>query len=153
MLNCEVCCVAKLVEQLAVVPPLKPGHVQFQGPVPVVAVALPVVHILVVGATVNELPLLVPQLPLTGESVKYAVQMAVEPPFNPVHVQFQGPYPVAVVALPAAQKLVVGATANEPPLLDPQVPMIGGTIVTFTVILAVPPLPSETLTTKLSAPA
>lgn len=47
-----------LALQVAVVPPLLPVHVQPQGPVPVMAVAAPVVQKLIVGAVVNVLPLL-----------------------------------------------------------------------------------------------
>ena len=55
-----------VAEQLAFVPPLLPIQLQLQGPVPVTAVAVPIVQKLVVGATVNVVPLLLPQAPFTG---------------------------------------------------------------------------------------
>lgn len=56
-------------KQLAFVPPLLPLQLQLQGPVPVAAVAVPVVQKLVVGAIVKAPPLLVPQAPITGVGV------------------------------------------------------------------------------------
>ena len=55
-----------LAIQLAAAPPLVPVHVQLQGPVPVIADAVPFVQRLVVGAIVKALLLLMPQVPLTG---------------------------------------------------------------------------------------
>jgi hypothetical protein len=55
-----------LAEQVAVVPPLIPVHVQFQGPLPVKVVPVPLEQKLLSGATVKVLPLLVPQEPFTG---------------------------------------------------------------------------------------
>jgi len=45
--------------------------------------------------------LAVPQLPLT---IKLAEHVAVEPEFNPVQDQLQGPVPVTVVAVPVEQR-------------------------------------------------
>ena len=53
-------------EQVAVVPPLVPVHVQLHGPVPETVDSVPVVQRLVVGAMVNALLLLLPQVPFTS---------------------------------------------------------------------------------------
>lgn len=55
-----------LALQVDVVPPLLPLHVQLHGPVPVTAVAVPVVQKLVVGTIVYVPLLLIPQVPLIG---------------------------------------------------------------------------------------
>lgn len=106
----------------AVDPPFAPSHVQLHGPVPVTAVGAPVVQKLVVGAVVNVPLSLLPQVPLTGAGVKLAEHVAVAPPLVPVHVQFHGPVPVIVVAVPVLQKLIVGAVVNVPLSLEPQAP-------------------------------
>jgi hypothetical protein len=71
-----------LAEQDALVPPLLPAHVQFQGPLPVMAVAVPPAQKLVSGATVEVTLLLVPQAPFTdtsgfSEKVAVTVQLPV----------------------------------------------------------------------------
>jgi hypothetical protein len=40
----------------------------------------------------------------------------------PLQVQFQGPVPLTLEAVPAVQRLAVGALVNVLPLLDPQLP-------------------------------
>jgi hypothetical protein len=54
-------------EQLAVLPPPVPAHVQFHGPAPVIDDAVPVAHSPVVGSEVVERPLAVPQAPFSIE--------------------------------------------------------------------------------------
>ena len=49
-------------------------------------------------------------------------QLAVVPPLLPVQLQVHGPVPATAVAVPVAQRLVVGATFDVVPLADPQVP-------------------------------
>jgi hypothetical protein len=74
----------------AVVPPFTPAQLQFQGPVPVSAEAVPVEQRPVVGAPVVATPLAAPQAPLVTASFG-AVQDAVVPPPVPAQLQFQGP--------------------------------------------------------------
>ncbi len=66
-------------EQLAVVPPLDPVQLHVHGPVPLTAVAVPVLQRLVVGAEVNVPPFEEPQTPFTavGENVAVTVQALV----------------------------------------------------------------------------
>jgi len=51
-----------------------------------------------------------------------AEQLAVVPPLDPVQLHVQGPLPLTVVAVPALQRLVVGAEVNVPPFEEPQEP-------------------------------
>ena len=60
----------------------------------------------------------------SGATLSKAEQLASVPLFIPVQFQLQGPVPVTAVAVPALQKLVVGAMVNAPPLLEPQLPLI-----------------------------
>ena len=77
-------------EQLAVVSPLTPLHVQAHGPLPagpaLTREALPALHRLMDGETVSHqaVPLAVPQTPLMPIS---AEQLAFVPPFAPLQVQ------------------------------------------------------------------
>lgn len=64
-----------LALHVAIVPPLLPAHVQFQGPLPVTVEAVPVVQRFVVGATVKVLALLLPQVPLIAARAKVAVTL------------------------------------------------------------------------------
>jgi hypothetical protein len=74
-----------------VVPPLAPVQDQVQGPVPEIAVAVPVVQRLVVGAMYALEPFEVPQAPLTGVLFREAEHVAVEPEFNPTQDQLVVP--------------------------------------------------------------
>ena len=56
-------------EQLAVVPPFNPAQVHAQGPVPVTAEAVPLLHRFVVGAVETVDPSADPHSPLTGVTV------------------------------------------------------------------------------------
>jgi len=51
------------------------------------------------------------------------VQLAVVPPFEPVQLQFQGPVPATVDAVPVEQRLVVGVELTVVPLEAPQAPL------------------------------
>jgi hypothetical protein len=117
----------KTALQLAVVPPFTPVHDQFHGPLPETAVAVPVVQSPVEGAEVSATPLDDPHAPLTGVAVTpfCAVHDAVVPPFDPVHVQFHGPVPSTVVAVPVEQRPVVGVEVNVAPLDPPHTPVTG----------------------------
>ncbi|SPQ00144.1 hypothetical protein NBG4_180020 [Candidatus Sulfobium mesophilum] len=52
----------------------------------------------------------------------YAVQLAVDPPFDPVQLQVHGPLPLTPVVAPALQRPVVGAEDNVWPFDDPHAP-------------------------------
>ena len=47
------------------------------------------------------------------------------PPLTPLHGHVHGPFPDTVPAVPAVQRLVVGAVEKLPPLADPHTPSIG----------------------------
>ena len=111
--------VAIFAEQFAVEPPFDPAQVQVQGPLPPTVLALPAVQRLLAGAVVKVPPLAEPHWPLTGGVAMFAEQFAVEPPFDPAQVQFQGPLPLTVLALPAAQRLLAGAVVKVPPSAEP----------------------------------
>jgi hypothetical protein len=68
------------------------------------------------------LPLAVPHDPLI---IKFAEQLAVDPPLLPLQDQVQGPVPKTVVADPAEQRLVVGADDRLAPFDEPQTPLTG----------------------------
>ena len=53
-------------KQLAVVPPSLPLQLQVHVPLPLTELAVPVAHRLAAGAMVNGVPLLDPQVPVTG---------------------------------------------------------------------------------------
>ena len=74
-----VYCVVKILlvaEQLAVVPPLAPPHVQLQGPVPTTGEEVPVEQRLIVGAVPCVCPSLLPQTPDTA-GITSAAKLAV----------------------------------------------------------------------------
>jgi hypothetical protein len=128
-----------LAEQLVLVPPLRPVQVQDHGPVPLIGVAVPAVQRLVVGVVETVAPFALPQAPLTA-AVLLAEQLAVVPPFDPVHDHDQGPLPVIAVAVPVEQKLPLGAVETVVPLAVPQVPL---TFKGAVQEAAVPPLDPE----------
>ena len=99
-------------EQVAVEPPFDPAQPQLHGPLPLTPEAEPVVHSPLVGAVLVMTPFAGPHWPLTGAEASGAEQVAVVPPLLPTQVQVQGPLPVTVVAVPALQRLVVGAVVT-----------------------------------------
>jgi hypothetical protein len=112
---------------------LEPVHIQFHGPEPLTAVALPVLQRFAVGAALTAVPFAVPQAPFTGvpppepppppellESVAW--HEAVAPPLVPAHIQFHGPEPLIAVELPLAHRFAVGAVLIAAPFAEPQVP-------------------------------
>jgi hypothetical protein len=105
------------------VPPLLPLHAQAQGPVPVTVVAVPALQRPAVGAVETATPFAEPQTPLTAVGCSGALHEAFVPPLLPLHVQFQGPAPVTVVAVPAVQRPVVGAVLTATPFAGPQTPL------------------------------
>ncbi len=113
----EPCCA--LAEQLAFVPPFTPWHVQDHGPEPLTGEAAPVLQRLEVGAEVQVPPLLLPHTPFTSI---LAEQFAAVPPFDPAQVQFHGPTPVTVEAVPALQRFDVGTVKKACPFAEPHTP-------------------------------
>jgi hypothetical protein len=107
-------------EQLAGVPPLLPAQDQFHGPVPVTADAVPRLQSPVVGALVTATPLAVPHEPFTVEEATGAEQLAVVR--RPRQLQYHGPLPLTAEAIPALQRLVVGALLAGTPFAEPQTP-------------------------------
>ena len=61
----------------------------------------------------------------TTDDEAVATQMASVPPFVPVHVQFHGPAPVTVEAVPTKQRPVDGACVIAMPFAEPQTPSVG----------------------------
>ena len=61
---------------------------------------------------------------MTG-GTKLALQLAFEPPFAPLHVQFHGPLPDTADAVPAEQRFDVGADENVPQFEVPHDPLLG----------------------------
>ncbi len=84
---------------------------------------------------------ILPFAPADGVTVQFwiaAEQFAVLPPLAPAQVQDHGPEPLTLLALPAAQRFVVGALVNVPPLDEPQEPLTGSPVkLATTVQLAV----------------
>jgi hypothetical protein len=57
---------------------------------------------------------------------RLAEQLAVVPPLVPPQLQFQGPLPVTVEALPAEQRPLAGTVVKIPLFEEPHVPLPGG---------------------------
>lgn len=85
--------------------------------------AAPTLHRLVEGAAFNVAPFEEPHAPLTTGSA--AAQLAVAPPSEPTQDHTQGLEPVTAVAVPALQRLRVGAIGVAAPLAAPQAPATG----------------------------
>jgi hypothetical protein len=75
----------------------------------------------VVGIEVDAVKDAEPQTP----SIVGAEQYAVAPPLTPVHVHVQGLLPRTGVAVPKAQRLLVGATVVLDPLATSHSPFMG----------------------------
>jgi hypothetical protein len=130
---------ALLAEQLAAAPPFSPVQLHVHGPLPLTAVAVPVLQRFVVGALLNDWPLADPQAPLTGVVETDAEQLAFVPLFTPLQLHVHGPLPLTAVAVPALQRFVVGALLNDWPLADPQAPLTGEEIRAAQVSSLLPP--------------
>ena len=52
-----------------------------------------------------------------------AEQEAEDPPFEPLHVQFQGPVPAIPIVVPEEQRFAVGIETTAISLADPQAPL------------------------------
>jgi hypothetical protein len=114
----------------AVEPPLLPAQNQVHGPLPLTADAVPGLQRLVVGALLTATPFAGPHCPFTGGAggggggeASCATQVAVFPPLLPTQVQVQGPLPVTAVAVPALQRLVVGALVRLVPFEESHTPV------------------------------
>ena len=77
---------------------------------------------------------MVPELPEGGE----AEHCAVVPPFDPAQLQLHGPEPLTAEAVPALQRLVVGAVEVGAPFAEPQEPLTTAALVTVIVLLDAP---------------
>jgi hypothetical protein len=108
-----------VAEQVATVPPLLPAQVQFQGPLPLTADAVPALHRFAVGAVLTVPLFALPQAPVVSSK---AEQLAVVPPLSPTQVQFQGPPPLNFEAVPALQRLADGAVVTPTPAAAPHNP-------------------------------
>ena len=102
-----------------------PAHDQYQSPVPETELATPELQRPVVGAVTNEPPFEYPHWPLTGVIVLLAEQFAVEPPFVPLHDQYQGPEPEIPLDVPELHSPAVGVLENDPPFEYPHCPLTG----------------------------
>ena len=98
-------------------PPLAPEHVHVQGPLPLTTPVIPEEHKPLCGLTRVDVPLAGPQAPSIGEGgSRGAVQLTLIPPFSPRQLQFQGPLPAVVVAVPPEQSPSTGAEVAVAPL-------------------------------------
>ena len=110
-------------EQVAAEPPFDPAQLQFHGPLPLTAEAEPVVQSPLAGAVLTATLFAEPHPPFTGAGGSSASQVVVVPPLLPAQAQFQGPLPVTLVAVPALQRLVVGALVRSAPFEEPHAPL------------------------------
>jgi hypothetical protein len=85
----------------------------------------------------------------TGAELRYAVHIEGVPPFVPSHVQYQGPVPVVVDAVPVLQRLVVGAVVTVVKLAAPQVPLVD-CVPVVTLMLSILKNVSEEVNQKLT---
>jgi hypothetical protein len=78
-----------------------------------------------VGAVLTATPFAGPHTPFTGcaEATFVAEQVAVVPPLLPAQLQFQGPLPLTADAVPALQRLAVGAVDRLEPFEEPHTPL------------------------------
>ena len=110
--------------QAALVPPLVPPQLQFQGPEPLTELALPMLHKSVLGAVLKLLPFAPPQEALMGGGAFFfALQDALRPPLVPLQLQFHGPVPLNPLGLPALHRLLVGGDISKLPFALPQTPL------------------------------
>src|ERR1700743_2230357 len=57
-------------------------------------------------------------------TAREALQLAVVPPLLPAQLHFQGPLPLTAEAVPAEQRLLVGAVLSACPFTAPQAPLV-----------------------------
>ena len=118
---------ASLSEHDAVLPPVLPTQVHAHGPLPLTLEAVPVLQRFAVGAVLTVPPFALPHAPFTGvaEATFFAEQVAVVPPLAPAQLHAHGPLPLTVDAVPALQRLAVGALLSVPPFEAPHAPFTG----------------------------
>ena len=104
-------------------PPLLPAQLQLHGPLPATADAAPALQRLAVGAALADAPFALPHAPSTGGGRSTAEQVAVVPPLLPAQLHDHGPLPVTADAVPALQRLVVGALVRSAPFEEPHAPL------------------------------
>jgi hypothetical protein len=131
--------ISSCAEHCCVCPQFRPVQVQLQGPVPLTADAVPLLHRLAVGALVRFWPFAWPQLP-SAFCAKSAEQDCVLPPLLPAQDHVQGPEPLVVEAVPAVQSPVVGALVNCDPFDVPHAPFTGGNTSEAEQLAVPPPL-------------
>ena len=107
-------------------PAFKPTHVQLHGPEPATGTGdgVPAEHRPAAGATVSGWPFEGPHDPASGVGGAAALHEAVSPPLEPAQVQVHGPVPLSVEAVPAEQRLAVGAVVSVLPLAEPHTPSV-----------------------------
>ena len=91
--------------------------------------AVPIEHRFVVGFVGVGVPFAVPQEP--EMTFVNALQVVFVPPFTPLQLHDHGPVaaPSTAVAVPAEQRLVVGAVEKVLRLEEPQVPFMAAALV------------------------
>lgn len=114
-----VCCASGAAQE-AVPPPFDPAHLQLHGPVPATAELVPALQRFAAGAACAATPFAEPHAPMTS---RCAAQLAVAPPPEPEHDQFQGPEPVTHEAAPAVHRFELGALIRFAPFDDPHAPL------------------------------
>ena len=88
------------------------------------AEAVPAVQSPLVGAVLTATAFAGPHTPFTGGAeASDAEQDAVVPPLLPPQLHDHGPLPLTVDAVPALQRLAVGALVSLPPFEEPHVPL------------------------------
>jgi hypothetical protein len=109
----------------AVAPPLLPAQLHDHGPLPLTFDAVPALQRFAVGVLVRLPPFEEPHAPFTGcaEATFFAEQVAVVPPLLPAQLHDHGPLPAMVDAVPALQRLAVGALVRLPPFEEPHAPL------------------------------
>lgn len=104
----------------AFVPPFAPAQVQFQGPLPDTADAVPALHRPLAGAALVTIPFAGPHAPFTDTAG--AEHAAFVPPPAPLQVQLHGPAPLTAVAVPVLHSPPDGAVAAGTPFAGPHAP-------------------------------
>jgi hypothetical protein len=126
---------ASLSEHEAVAPPLLLAQVHDHGPLPLTFEAVPALQRFAVGAVLTDAPFALPQAPFGSNR---AEQLAVVPPPEPAQVQFHGPEPLTLEALPALQRFAAGALVRSAPFAGPHWPFTESSSATQIAVL--PPL-------------
>ena len=81
-----------------------------------------------------------PPEPVEPVEARVSEQVAVEPPLLPAQLQLHGPLPATADAVPALQRLAVGAALADAPFALPHAPFTAGGGATAEQVAVVPPL-------------